>query len=277
MTIDLQNKDGLSQFTTTRDGIKLSYAIHTSKKPTNKKIVLIHSLAMDKNFWLPVANQLTEIADVLTYDCRGHGVSDKPNGPYSADQFADDFKDIIDMLGWKKIIVAGASMGGSIALNFSIRHAASTSGLGLVDTTASYGDDAPKNWAERAAKTKKDGMQALIDFQKTRWFSDGFRENNPDIVQQCIDCFCKNDVEAFSHTCNMMGSFDLRSELDHIKCPVEIIVGEEDYATPVAMSKFLNDSIANSKMTIIKGARHLTPLESTGKVSELLSGLADRT
>jgi len=261
---------------TTRDGTRLSYRIHSSKSNSNKKIVLIHSLAMDKDFWEPVANQLSEFADVLTYDCRGHGVSDKPQGPYNADLFADDLKDMLDALKWQKVLVAGASMGGSIALNFSIRHSENTCGLGLVDTTASYGEDAPKNWAERAAKTQKDGMQALIEFQKTRWFSDDFREKNPSVVQKCIDIFCRNDVNAFSSTCQMMGAFDLRAELAKVKCPTEIIVGEEDYATPIVMSQFLNQSIANSKMTVIKGVRHLTPLESTDTVSNILGELVNR-
>jgi pimeloyl-ACP methyl ester carboxylesterase len=47
-------------------------------------IVLVHSLAMDRLFWQPVAERLARSQPVLTYDCRGHGGSDKPAGPYTS-------------------------------------------------------------------------------------------------------------------------------------------------------------------------------------------------
>jgi 3-oxoadipate enol-lactonase len=48
--------------------------------PRNKRrAVLIHSLAMDRRFWQPVAERLD--GAVLLYDCTGHGESEKPAGP----------------------------------------------------------------------------------------------------------------------------------------------------------------------------------------------------
>ena len=61
----------------TRDGTRLAYALHGDGK---NGIALIHSLAMDRRFWQPVAEQLASIMPVLTFDCRGHGQSDKPSG-----------------------------------------------------------------------------------------------------------------------------------------------------------------------------------------------------
>jgi len=45
---------------------------------------------MDREFWRPVAERLAPKAAVLTYDCRGHGASDKPGGPYTVELYADD-------------------------------------------------------------------------------------------------------------------------------------------------------------------------------------------
>jgi 3-oxoadipate enol-lactonase len=91
---------------------------------------------MDRTFWNPVVARLKDSAQLLTYDCRGHGASDKPAGPYSIDLFADDLSDLLDAAGWKATVVAGASMGGSVALGFAGKYSARTSGLGLFDTTA---------------------------------------------------------------------------------------------------------------------------------------------
>lgn len=66
-----------------RDGFELAYWLDGHGP---RRIVLIHSLALDHSFWRPVAEKLAGIATVLTYDCRGHGRSDKPPGPYTVEQ-----------------------------------------------------------------------------------------------------------------------------------------------------------------------------------------------
>ncbi len=43
--------------------------------------------------------------------------------------------------------------------------------------------------------------------------------------------------------------------------PTAVVVGEEDYAAPVAMAQALHDGIAGSTFTVLPKARHLTPLE----------------
>src|SRR6478752_3600745 len=92
-------------------------------------VVLIHSLAMDRRFWQPVAERLASHAPVLVYDCRGHGESDKPAGPYTVELFARDLADLLDRVGWSSALVAGASMGGCIALAFAAAYPARTAAL----------------------------------------------------------------------------------------------------------------------------------------------------
>lgn len=245
-------------FAKTRDGMRIGYTIFGNAN-AGKKVALIHSLAMDRTFWQPVAEDLAKDAAVLVIDCRGHGQSDKPQGPYTVEQFADDLADVLDHLGWQQVTVAGASMGGCVSLAFAIRHAARVKSLGLFDTTAHYGD--AKAWTERADKGVADGLASLIPFQKTRWFSDKFNAEHANVVQSCIDVFVANEPHAYHATCLMLGSADLRAGLAGIQVPTRILVGEEDYATPVAMAEYLHTHIKGSQLTIAKGARHLSPLE----------------
>ncbi len=254
-------------FATTRDGIRIGYTIF-GNADAPKKVALIHSLAMDRTFWQPVAEDLAKDAAVLVIDCRGHGQSDKAKGPYTVEQFADDLADVLDHLGWTSVTVAGASMGGCISLAFTIRHAARVTGLGLFDTTAYYGD--PKAWTERGDKGVSDGLVSLIPFQKTRWFSDKFNADHADVVQKCIDVFVANETAAYRETCLMLGAADLRDGLSSIKVPTCILVGEEDYATPIPMAEYLHAHIKGSTLTIAKGARHLSPLEIPGQIAAKL-------
>jgi len=213
---------------------------------------------------------------VLTYDCRGHGASDKPAGPYTVELFPRDLADLMDHIGWTSALVAGASMGGCISLAFAANYPARTVALGLIDTTAWYGAQAPAQWAERGERAAIAGMSALVEFQTTRWFGDAFRAKHPDVVKECVEVFLRNDVQAYVETCKMLGAADLRAALPSMTMPTAVVVGDEDYATPVAMAQAMHSTIAGSTLTVLAGARHLTPLEAPDRIADELRTLAGR-
>jgi 3-oxoadipate enol-lactonase len=100
------------------DGTRIAYRL--SGPPDGAaRIALVHSLAMDHRFWTPVADLLSGDAAVLSFDCRGHGASDKPPGPYTVELFARDLADVMTHVGWSSAVVAGASMGGCVSLAFA--------------------------------------------------------------------------------------------------------------------------------------------------------------
>jgi 3-oxoadipate enol-lactonase len=264
---------GSEQTAKLRDGTRIAYVLRGDPNAA-RRIALVHSLAMDHTFWDGVVEALRGSACVLTHDCRGHGASGKPAGAMTVEAHADDLSQLLDAIGWQKAIVAGASMGGCIALAFAIRHAQRVSALGLIDTTAWYGADAPKNWEQRASAALTAGLATLTDFQVTRWFSDKFRAEHPQIVKESVDIFVRNDVDAYAATCRMLGACDLRSGLASIKAPTAIVVGEEDYATPLAMAEALHKGIAGSTLQVLMGVRHLTPLERPQEIAAALGALA---
>jgi len=270
---DLEVNDPLNSTATTRDGTKISYRL--IKGSGQGRVVLVHSLAMDKSFWEPTAEALDGFADALIYDCRGHGVSDKPAGPYSVELFADDLADLMDHVGWPSAVVAGASMGGCVALAFAANHPQRVEALGLFDTTAWYGADAPKAWAERADKALAEGMGALVGFQKTRWFSDAFREANPDVVEKAIGVFLKNELPAYAATCAMLGNADIRAALPKFNFPCRVAVGTEDYATPPDMARYMAENIPGASLFIMEGVRHFTPLEVPAVIAGHLKELVN--
>jgi 3-oxoadipate enol-lactonase len=238
--------------------------------------VLLHTLALDRTIWDPLIALLPEF-DVLAYDARGHGVSAKTPGPYTAEQFADDLADLLAAVGWERAIVLGASMGGSVAMQFAVMYPAVVEALGLVDTTAWYGVDAPTTWAARAAKAATDGFASMVPFQETRWFSDAFRAAHPEIVARTSSIFLRSDLAAYTALCDMLGRFDGRSALTGLTMPVEILVGEEDDATPVDMSQELERLIPGSYLTIVPNVRHLTIIEIPASSAALVRTLVART
>lgn len=260
-----------------RDGAAIAYTLHESGLAGAPRLVLIHSLALDRSVWDGVVAELAGEADVLTVDCRGHGASAKTAGPYTTAQFAGDLAAVLSAAGWERAIVAGASMGGSVALTFAIDYPARTAGLGLIDTTAWYGEDAPQTWRERGQKALDGGLASLLAFQVSRWFSDAFRAARTDLVQKYADVFLKNDPATYAATCDMLGNLDVRAGLAAIAAPAEILVGSEDYATPPAMAQALAAAIPGARLTLAEGARHLTPIEIPGRVADVLRAAIARS
>lgn len=258
------------------DQASLHYTLHSTGRAGMPNLVLIHSLGMSGVVWDAVVERLVERANVLTYDCRGHGESTKSPGPYRLEGFARDLAALLDHVGWPNADVAGGSLGGSVALQFAALFPARVKTLGLIDTTAWYGAEAAEKWEWRAKEAEEKGLPALIDFQQTRWFSDAFREQHPDAVALCRKVFLANETACFAATCRMLGAFDLRPQLAGFRMPVAIAVGEEDFATPPEMARQLESGIAGATLRILPKARHLTFVEQPEAIAEMLSTLMAR-
>jgi 3-oxoadipate enol-lactonase len=162
-------------------------------------------------------------------------------------------------------------MGGCIALAFGAAYPNLAAGLGLFDTTAGY--NAPDKWEERAATAETKGLEAMVEFQTTRWFTDDFRAKHKDVVDAAVKVFLANPASAYAQACRMLGAFNIAHALPLLKMPARIVVGEEDYATPVAMAEALHHGIARSSLTVLPNARHLTPLEHPNKIAAQLQAL----
>lgn len=255
----------------TSDGCEISYTVHPA--PGKPRLALIHSLALDRSIWDGVVEALAGRAEILTYDCRGHGRSGRKAGIYTCEQFADDLAQLLAHLNWPATAVAGCSMGGCVAQAFAARYSKRTTGACFIDTTAWYGPEAPKQWRERAATGRTKGLSALIEFQVTRWFSDAFRATHADAIEPLKQIFLANDIDCYQATCEMLGDADLRPLLPAIQAPVAVVVGEEDYAATVDMAKGIHSAIPGSTLTILTGARHITPVERPHDIAQQIAGL----
>jgi 3-oxoadipate enol-lactonase len=254
------------------DGASIAYTLHAAQprsgSPARPRIALIHSLALDRSFWNGVVPLLTAYADVLTYDCRGHGQSAKVKTSYTAELFAGDLSSLLDHVNWPNAVIAGCSMGGCVAQAFAGVHPDRAKALAVIDSTAWYGPTAPKDWRERAATAVTKGLAALSAFQATRWVSDSFREAHPDVVRAHMDVFLANDVDCYRATCEMLGDADLRHYQASTRMPVSVIVGEEDYAAPIAMSEQIQKAVPGATLSVLPNVRHLTPIECPAVIAE---------
>jgi 3-oxoadipate enol-lactonase len=260
----------------TSDDCPIAYTLRAARNPGLPRIVLIHSVAMDASIWDGVVSRLAVHADILTYDCRGHGHSGKCDQGFTMARFARDLMELLDHVGWQSAVAAGCSMGGCVAQALAGLYHSRVNALGLIDTTAWYDEDAAAFWRDRANAVRSKGLVGLVEFQLPRWFSDEFRKAHPELVKTATEVFLRNDLDCYAASCIMLGEADLRDYLKKLSVPAAIIVGEQDNATPVADAQYLHGAIPNSTLTIIPGARHLTPIECPEEIAIQLIGLLGR-
>ena len=260
----------------TSDGCTIAYTLELSRHSNAPRVALIHPLALDRSVWDGVVRRLGGEAETLAYDCRGHGESGREAGEFTLELFARDLAELLDHVGWPTAVVAGCSMGGCVAQAFAGLYTQRVSALGLVNTTSWYGDEGPRQWQERAANARRQGLDSLSEFQLTRWLSDSFRAAHPEKAEWARRVFLANSLDCYAATCLMLGRADLRPYLAMLHMPTAIIAGEEDYATPVVASRELHAAIAGSTLTILPKARHVTPVECEQEVAAALLALVRR-
>jgi 3-oxoadipate enol-lactonase len=259
------------------DGAAIAFTVHPAPRPDAPRLALIHSLALDRSVWDGVVATIAGEAELLTYDCRGHGRSDRRATAFTVELFARDLGELFHHLGWQNAALGGCSMGGCVAMAFAGLHPKRVTALALIDTTAWYGPEAAKQFRARAEAARTNGLTALIDFQVARWFSAAFIGRNPDVVTRTTRIFIANDFDCYAQSCALLGDADLRSSLPLFRMPVAIVVGEEDQATPPAMARELHDAIPQSTLVVVPRAKHLTPIECPDPISAALLGVLRRS
>lgn len=122
MTADLEPRTTTTAVSP--DGVRL--AVQEWGNPAGHPLLLIHGQAQcHLSFVRQLRSQLTHDFRVITFDLRGHGESDKPDGPefyQDSQRWADDIKCVIDTLDLHRPVLVGWSMGGRVIRNYLIHH-----------------------------------------------------------------------------------------------------------------------------------------------------------
>lgn len=222
-------------------------------------VVLANSLGTDARIWDLVVAELGRRYRVLSYDKRGHGLSDAPAGDYALVDHVGDLAGLLDHLGIATAALAGVSVGGLIAQSFALRHPERLAALVLCDTAPKIGDEAM--WNQRIAAVRAGGMEALGDGVMLRWFTQAYRRDNAVDVAGWRNMFLRTPADGYAGTCATLRDADLRDVVSTIAAPTLVIVGEDDVSTPVDLVRGLADSIPSARFGVIAGAGHIPAIE----------------
>ena len=119
------------------NGIKICYQICGDGYP----IVLIHGFGSKKESFMAQIPALSEEFNVISFDNRGAGKSERPDMPYTMEMFVDDIVGLMDYIGIRKAHLIGLSLGGMIGLNFILKFPDRVNKLVLINTLSQLPDD----------------------------------------------------------------------------------------------------------------------------------------
>jgi proline iminopeptidase len=216
---------------------------------------------------------------VIAFDARGSGASDAIP-PYSHEQWVADLDALREHFGDEKIVLAGGSYGGYIALEYTLAHPDRVSHLILRDTSASRRfEGMAKANALARAKEYPDITEEMLDklFNGQIDSNDQLREywatiaplydanTTPEkIAQRIASATFRYETHNWAFSKNIP-NFDISSRLHEIKCPVLIVVGRHDWITPVAASEEIKAGIPHARLEIFENSGHSPQLEESEK------------
>jgi 2-(acetamidomethylene)succinate hydrolase len=143
---------------TLSNGLKLHYYEWPGPRPN---LVLLHPSSGYGRMWEWTVRHLGSRCHVYALDQRGHGDSGRPDGDYSAEEYAQDLYLFFEKVGIDKAIVAGQSLGGRVGQVFAATHPE------RIETLALVGGPHPSNFFPTKQATIKvlNAAQRMLESQ----------------------------------------------------------------------------------------------------------------
>ena len=239
-------------------GIRLHYEVAGSGPP----VLFISGTGGDLRttpgpFDSPLARRCT----LAAYDQRGLGQSDKPDGPYSMADYADDAAGLLDVLGWEQARILGVSFGGMVAQELTLRHPERVGRLVLCCTSpggegrASY----PLHELEGLPDEVRSGR--LLALADTRC-DEAWQAEHPDEVAAVLayrrqgEQLSRSDPDATAGARRQLearAGHDTSDRLHAILCPTLVCGGRHDGIAPPANSEALAARIPGAELELYDG------------------------
>ena len=228
-------------------------------------VVFLHGLVMDNlsSFYFTMAPQISRFADVILYDLRGHGNTDRPQSGYTVSEMVADLFALLDSLNvTEPVLLVGHSFGGLLAQAFAVTYPSRVLGIVLIDGLSSQ-----SGWAEQMVQTlelqnEERDHRIAVSFQN--WLGRHSRRKTTRLAVA---------AEALVYRTSLVE--DLRSsphltdsDLARINCPALIVCGE--HSDMRAAGEHLSRVLPNSEIRVLPGCTHSVLWEATGEVCGLV-------
>ncbi|HEX9514426.1 MAG TPA: alpha/beta hydrolase [Puia sp.] len=256
-------------------GIQLAY--DDLGKENRNVIVFVHGHPFNRSMWkYQVAHFSTDYRLVLP-DLRGYGETEAATPKTLLDEMALDLSHLLDELNIDQALFCGLSMGGQIVLDFYRLFPHKVKAMIIADSDARA--ESPESYSRRlqlAETILRDGMKQHTDDTLHQYIAETSRTQTA-MVAHLYDMMSTNRAEgaAAAHR----GRAERRDHLPilpSIRIPTLIIVGEEDYFTPLPIAALMHDAIPNAELVCIPASGHLPNMEAPEPFNHTLHSFLKR-
>jgi len=238
------------------NGTSLYYETRGAGQP----LVFIHGLGSSTRDWERQVSAFSKGYRVVTFDLRGHGLSDKPSGPYSMVAFAADTFGLLKALGIDAAHVVGLSLGGCVAFQLAVDAPRAVKTLTIVNSAPEFVLRTFRSklaiW-QRFAIVRLLGMRKMGEVLSKRLF---IKPEQDALRKRFVARWAENDRRAYLDSLRSMIGWSVSERLGEIKCPTLVIAADQDY-TPVSLKQAYAAQLPQAELVIIADSHHATPME----------------
>ncbi len=278
------------------NGIDLYYEIHGSGEP----LLLIEGLGYSAWMWYKQVPVFSRRYQVILFDNRGAGNTDKPDSEYSIEIMADDASGLLRTLGIGQAHVLGISLGGFIAQELALRHPDLVKSLCLVSTNSGPGKRALRNsqhmngifklWGILPGTFEMGGKASVplgfeygitkedrIRYGLSLAFTPDYYRQNPEEIDRIVRWRLENPQPGYAWTRQLMAgmNFDSSVRAESIHAPALVLNGAEDRIVTPESARELAGRIPDSRYVEIEGSGHLLFIERSDEFNDIVMGFLD--
>ena len=247
------------------DGAELAYEESGAGLPA---VIFVHGWQADRSVWREIVEALGDDVRSIAVDLRGGGESRAANRPFVLERFAADLRELVGSLQLGPVILAGHSMGGTVALRFALDAPELTRGLVLISPVpASGGGYSPKGETYlRATAGDADAARA--------WLARTFA-GTPD--EAMLDRVCAAaahaDREASLESFESWAHADFAEATCSITAPALVVAPQHD--VPDVYERKVAALLPNARYTVLPECGHYAILERPREIAQLIRAFRD--
>ncbi|MBU2647540.1 alpha/beta hydrolase [bacterium] len=210
-------------------------------------VVLIHELGGTLESWDRVISELQDHFQILRYDQRGFGLSEKTRGTISLDTVLSDLSGLISALEINRPFnMVGASLGGGIALAFASRYAEQVCRLVSCNPAVGIRPERRSYIMQRADTIEAEGMRSFVEQTFNNSYPERFR-GDKEQFDRYRRRWLANDPLGFAAINRMLFDMELTEDFGRITCPTLVMAGLHDELLPPAVIKLIAESIPGAQ------------------------------
>ncbi len=262
------------------DGTRLNVIARRRPGADRPALLLLHGLGSSADDWTHQLAAFEPGHDVLAFDFRNHGLSDKGHGGVPIERLAADAVAVLDAFDVAVAHVAGVSMGGCVALQLALDHPGRVASLTVANSSA---DMRPQGLRVRTLMALRRpafalfGMERMGAEQAERLFPDPGDAASKALSLESWNRVSKDD---FLAQFGVVLRWHREGRLGELGMPVLAIGSDDDFA-PLAWKRALAEAVPDGRLATVEG-RHMAPLEKPAAFNAALAaflaetGAADR-